>query len=94
MIVVILDYIVAPDMVDAHRPAHIEWLKQGLAAGMLMVAGRQVPATGGMLIARGDMAAVRAWAATDPFAIHAVADYRFIEMTPSMLAPGLDALAG
>ena len=58
------------------------------------IAGRQVPLTGGMFLCRGERAAVEAWAATDPFAVHGLAEYRFIEVAPSVVAPGLESLKG
>jgi uncharacterized protein YciI len=93
MIVVLLSYKVDIAEIDRLRPAHVEWLKQGLAEGRLMLAGRQVPVTGGMFLARGSMDEVKAWAAGDPFALEGAADYQFIEVAPSILAPGLEALA-
>lgn len=92
MILVLLDYIVPVETIDAHRPAHIEWLQQGMASGMLLAAGRQVPLTGGMLICRGDRAAVEAWTKSDPFAVHGLAQYRFTQVEPSLVAPGLEML--
>ncbi|MDT8760093.1 YciI family protein [Sphingomonas psychrotolerans] len=93
MIVVLLSYKVELAEIDRLRPAHVEWLKQGLADGKLLVAGRKVPVTGGMFLARGDLEAVKAWAATDPFALEGAADYSFVEIAPSIIAPGLEALA-
>lgn len=92
MILVLLTYAADLDAVDAVLAPHREWLERGIADGILMAAGRQVPRTGGFLMARGDLAAVKAWAATDPFAIAGVADYQFIETNPTMVAPGLEAL--
>jgi uncharacterized protein YciI len=92
MIAVILSYKVGLAEIDRLRPAHIDWLKQGLADGRLLMAGRQVPVTGGMFLARGTLDEVKDWAAGDPFATAGAADYRFIEVVPSLLAPGLDAL--
>jgi uncharacterized protein YciI len=92
MIVVLLSYKVPVERVDEVRPAHLAWLREGVADGRVLLAGRQVPLTGGMFILRGTIEAARAWAATDPFATEGVADYQFIEVAPSVLAPGLEAL--
>ena len=88
MIIVLLSYTgdVAP-----HRAEHVAWLKTALAEGRLITAGRQ-PETGGVLIVRGERADVEAWAATDPFVTEGVATASFVEFTPSMAAPGLEAL--
>ena len=92
MIAVLLSYRVAIETIDALRPAHVDWLKQGLADGRLLLAGRKVPVTGGMLLVRGTLDDVKTWCATDPFATEGAADYEFIEVAPSILAPGLEAL--
>lgn len=92
MILVLLNYKVDISEIDALRPAHVDWLKQGVADGRLMVAGRKVPVTGGFFMARGSLDEVKAWAATDPFATAGAAEYAFIEVAPSILAPGLEAL--
>lgn len=88
MIIVLLRYTgdVAP-----HRDAHVAWLREALAKGRLVTAGRQ-PETGGVLIARGARGEVEAWAAQDPFVLAGVAENTFVEFTPSMAAPGLELL--
>ncbi|MET3724254.1 YciI family protein [Sphingomonas trueperi] len=92
MILVLLTYKVDIAQIDELRPAHVDWLKQGVADGRLLVAGRKVPVTGGFFMARGSLEEVQAWAATDPFATAGAAEYAFIEVAPSILAPGLEAL--
>jgi uncharacterized protein YciI len=92
MIVVSLNYIVDIARIEAARPAHVEWLKQGLADGVLLTAGRKVPMTGGLLIARGTIDEVRAWCATDPYALQNLAEYDFTEVAPALFAPGLEPL--
>lgn len=88
MIIVLLDYIadVAP-----HRTAHIAFLKEALASGRLVTAGRQ-PETGGVLIANGSREEVETWAATDPYQAEGVVTARYVEFTPSMAAEGLEKL--
>lgn len=93
MIVVLLEYKVGLDVIDDLRAAHLDWLREGIAAGRLLVAGPRNPRTGGMFIARGSLDEIRDWAANDPFALAGAADYSFIEVTPSLVAPGLEALA-
>lgn len=88
MIIVLLTY---KADVGPHRPAHVEWLKQAVASGRLVTAGRQ-PETGGVLIANGTCEEVEAWAATDPFVTSGAATNDFIEFTPSFAAPGLESL--
>jgi uncharacterized protein YciI len=92
MIVVLLTYKVPLDQVDAVRPEHLAFLKQALADGRLLAAGRQNPPTGGVLIARGTLAEVQGWAMTDPYVVQGIADPQFIEVTPGIVAPGLEPL--
>ncbi|MEI9851054.1 MAG: YciI family protein [Sphingomonas sp.] len=92
MILVLLRYKVDAAEIDRLRPAHLHWLRQGLADGRLLVAGRKRPPTGGMLLVRGTLDDVRAWCALDPFAAEGVAEYDFAEIEPSMAAPGLGGL--
>lgn len=92
MIVVTLSYKTDVAEIDRLRPAHLDWLKQGLDSGKLLLSGRKVPVTGGMLLVRGTLDEARTWCASDPFAIEDVADYEYFEFAPSMAAPGLEAL--
>ena len=50
------------------------------------------PKNAEVFMARGSLEEVQAWAATDPFATAGAAEYAFIEVAPSILAPGLEAL--
>jgi len=43
MLVAILTYVVPLDQVDAHRPAHIDWLKDCYAQGVMLASGRKNP---------------------------------------------------
>lgn len=93
MFLVLLTYTADLDDVDKVLPEHVAWLKAGLADGTLLVAGRQVPRTGGVLIARGESReAVEAWAASDPFVIRGVATAQVVEFNTSFLAPELASL--
>ncbi len=58
------------------------------------MAGRKLAAAGGVLLTRGTLDEVKAWAATDPFALAGASDYEFVEIAPGIVAPGLEALAG
>jgi len=94
MLVAILTYKVPLDVVDAHRPAHIDWLKECYAQGAMLASGRKDPPNGGVLLMRGERGALEALLATDPFAVHGVADYALHEFAPTMTAEGLEALTG
>lgn len=93
MFVLSLTYIAPIEQVDALRPAHLDWLKQGRAAGHFVGWGRKVPAKGGIILAVGDdAAAVTALAHTDPYYIGGVAEVEVIEFSPAFIAPGLESL--
>ncbi|UTH75380.1 YciI family protein [Chromobacterium sp. IIBBL 290-4] len=92
MFVVSLTYIAPLSDVDALLAAHVEWLKQAYADGLFVASGRKVPRDGGVILARGERAALEARLAQDPFAKGGVARYDIIEFVPSMAAPGLEGL--
>lgn len=83
MIIASLTYKVPLEAVDNHLEAHREWLQEALSAGMLAVAGRKIPRTGGVLISTAPRADFEACCARDPFAVHGVADYVFTEFSPT-----------
>lgn len=94
MFIITLRYTGTVKEVDAHLEAHVAWLQQGVADGWLMLAGRLVPRTGGLLIARGEKDVIVAKAATDPFIVNGVAEMTVVEVAPGIIAPGLEILRG
>ncbi|MBV0916511.1 YciI family protein [Mycobacteroides chelonae] len=71
-----LTYTQPLDVVDAVRPAHLEWLDGEIAAGNLLISGRNEAGTGGVLVT-GDISAQDAEAliAADPYTTSGVAEY-------------------
>jgi uncharacterized protein YciI len=94
MFVVTLTYTAPIDAVDALVDAHRAWLRKGIADGVLLAAGRQVPRTGGVLLAVGTRDAVEAFAAADPFVTGGVATFALTEVDVVLAAPGFEALRG
>jgi uncharacterized protein YciI len=92
MIIVLLHYTAPLEALDAQLSAHRDWLKAATDSGRLLAAGRKVPRTGGMFLARGTLDEVEAWASTDPFAVHGLAAYSFTEVAVTVTAQGLEAL--
>lgn len=88
--VITLTYVAPVEDVDAQLAAHVAWLEAGFEQGLLLIAGRQVPRTGGIILCRGRRAEVEAYAATDPFVSSGVATASVTEMAASFAA---DALA-
>jgi uncharacterized protein YciI len=73
--------------IDARMRAHVVFLKKYYAAGNFLVSGRQVPRTGGIIIALADSREqIEAIMAEDPFCTHGLADVRVIEFRASQQA--------
>lgn len=82
MFIVKITYTVPLETVDKHLPAHVEWLHKHEAEGKLIVYGRLVPRTGGVIMARTkDRAELDALLACDPFRINKVGTYEVIEFS-------------
>jgi len=94
MCVVLLSYTTDLETVDVHLKAHGDWLRQGFEAGVIVVAGRRTPRTGGVILFRGDKDAVEKVAASDPFVVEGVATIEVIPFTANLAAPVLADLLG
>jgi uncharacterized protein YciI len=87
MFVLVLTYTKPLDEVDALMREHMAWLNAGYRDGHFLVSGRQVPRTGGVIIARGDdREAIEALAAADPFVSGGVATVEVIQFRASQSA--------
>ena len=89
MFVLLLTYTKPLDEVDALMLKHMAWLNEQYAAGRFLVSGRQIPRTGGVIVALGDdRAEVEAIAAADPFVTAGVATVEVIQFRASQKAKG------
>ncbi|AHE55800.1 YciI family protein [Sphingomonas sanxanigenens] len=89
----ILTYVRPVEELDAHLDGHRDWLKQGIAAGTILAAGRRVPRTGGVIFARGEsLEAVEALIAADPFHRHGLATAEIIPFETTLAADTLQGL--
>ncbi|MHA6723438.1 YciI family protein [Sphingomonas sp. RS2018] len=88
--IITLTYTAELSAVDALMPAHVDWLRKGFDEGVFLLAGRQVPRVGGVIVSRGTRDAVEAVAATDPFVTGGVATAAVTEIAISLTA---DAIA-
>ena len=88
--VITLTYVAPIEEVDAQMAAHVAWLEAGFNEGLLLLAGRQAPRVGGVIVCRGRREQVEAFAATDPFVSSGVATAEVTEIAASFAA---DALA-
>jgi uncharacterized protein YciI len=79
--------------VDAHLPAHAEYLKSQYSAGNFLLSGRKVPRTGGIILSSvKTKETLKAIIEQDPFYRHQIADYDVIEFSPTMAGAGLEFL--
>lgn len=87
MFVVILTYTRPLEEVDAHLEAHSQYLGRQYQQGVFIASGRQVPRTGGVILARAaSREALQQVLEQDPFWAHGLAEYQVIEFSPSMAA--------
>jgi uncharacterized protein YciI len=91
--VLLLTYVKPLPEVDALMSEHAAWLDEQYDAGRFLVSGRQIPRTGGVIVARGDdREEIEALAASDPFVTGGVATCDVIEFRASQTAAELDGL--
>ena len=82
-------YIAELGEIDRHLPAHREYLARNYADGFFLASGRKEPRTGGVILARGERAAIERIVTDDPFTQHGVARYQITEFVPTMTADAL-----
>ncbi|PKW05029.1 Uncharacterized conserved protein YciI, contains a putative active-site phosphohistidine [Streptomyces sp. 1222.5] len=93
MFVVTVTYTAPLAEVDRWRPAHGDWLSDLISRRQLLVAGRQVPLTGGVYLAPGmPTEELDRLLATDPYVVQGVAAHSVVEFTPLLVATGLEDL--
>ncbi len=92
MCVVVLTYVAPLDAIDARMKEHVAWLTKGYAEGVFLASGRQIPRTGGVILIRGEKAAVEAVVATDPFVSSELATAEITAFTASIVLPGIAEL--
>jgi uncharacterized protein YciI len=93
MFVIELTYKAELSAIDANMRAHMAWLNEHYAAGRFLLSGRQVPRTGGIILALADSREqIEAIVREDPFVSRGLADFRIIEFRASQRAESLDAL--
>ncbi|MBS1665260.1 MAG: hypothetical protein JST68_29715 [Bacteroidetes bacterium] len=69
---------------------HTVYLDKHIAAGDFLMAGRQEPRTGGIIIARGkNLAAIERITRTDPFVKGGLASVDIVEFKGSRVADGM-----
>jgi uncharacterized protein YciI len=91
MFIIELTYKAPLAQIDAHMKQHMVFLNEHYASGHFLVSGRQIPRTGGIILAVGkSRAEIEAIAARDPFCQRGLADYRVIEFRASQRADDIE----
>ena len=87
MFVIELTYEAPLAEIDAHMMAHMAFLRRHYASGHFLLSGRQVPRTGGIILAVGESREkVEAIMREDPFVSKGLARARVIEFRASQKA--------
>ncbi len=93
LFVVILSYKVPLEKIDAFRSAHLDFLSNYYDKDVFITSGRQVPLTGGLIIAKCDSKDdLQKILAQDPFALNNLATYEIIEFSPTKWRNVLDPI--
>jgi len=89
MFIVLLTYQKPLAQIDRLMKEHVGFLQRQYEAGLFVASGRQVPRTGGVILARAtDRQSLEAIMARDPFVREGAARFEVIEFTPSQTRPG------
>ena len=95
MFAVILSYTRPREEIDLALAAHRDFLTRFYDDGFGIASGRQIGATGGVIIAQApSRAALEAEIAKDPFKIQGLANYDIYEFEARMVHPALKGLVG
>ncbi len=88
--VLTLAYLQPLDVIEQTRPAHLQWLADEIAAGRLVLAGRQESGAGGVLVT-GDISAEEAQDLIehDPYQRAGLVRYERLAFNGAFRAPGL-----
>jgi len=92
MFVIELSYTASLDEIDAHMADHVAFLDKYYASGNFLVSGRQLPRSGGIIIAAANSREdIEAIAREDPFVQRGLASVRIVEFRASQRADDIDA---
>jgi uncharacterized protein YciI len=93
LFVILLQYLVNLDEIDAMMEQHVAFLEKYFTSGHFLVSGRQVPRTGGVILARAkDRAAVERITKQDPFVKGKLASVDIVEFKASKTGKGMGNL--
>ena len=78
------------DEVDRMLDDHKAWITRHQEAGRILMTARQVPLTGGMILAVGEADEIQAMIAEDPFHASGAAEYEVREFQPVRVTEGME----
>ena len=85
MLIALSNYTKSLEEVDSHRNSHIDYIKNLVSTQKLLAAGRQIPATGAVIIAKNiSLDEFKKILADDPYCKAGVAEYKIIEFHPTL----------
>ena len=91
---VLVKYVKPLEQIDACLEAHRAYLRTNCDAGRFVMAGRQVPRTGGLILARAESKEeLRRLLDDDPFHRAGAAEYEIVEFVPTVYHPGFAEFA-
>lgn len=91
MFVLLARYTKPAEEVDRLLEDHKAWITRHQEAGRILMTARQVPLTGGLILARGG-SADEMWEmiAEDPFHVSGAAEYDVLEFEPARVTQGME----
>ncbi len=93
LFIVILNYRVSLEKIDAFKSEHLEFLNNYYAKGFFIASGPQVPRNGGIIIAKcSSKDSLQRILAQDPFAVKDLATYEVLEFSPTKYTNQLESL--
>ena len=93
MILIELNYLANLEQIDEHLADHVKFLDANYANGNFICSGRKNPRTGGIILTKlNNTTEAKEVVLHDPFYIHQVAEYRFIDFTPSKYQPDFEII--
>jgi uncharacterized protein YciI len=94
MFVVLLTYVKPLPELDRHMRAHMKFLQEHYAAKTFIASGRQVPRTGGVILARSpSKEALAELMQRDPFVQNGAATFEIVEFRTSQHDPAFAPFA-
>ena len=87
MFIIELTYTAPLTKIDAQMRPHVAFLKKYYASGNFLMSGRQIPRTGGIIVAMAESRErIEVIMAEDPFCKHGLAEARITEFRASQKA--------